>query len=279
MIAIPRIAALILSPLPGVSAMILGYQKLAMLLFFSATLLLPSLNLFDVADTPAGLIVWFIALHCVIAASILTSLILKQSKLKQSNTQYRLKAPALMLLCYSGLIFIYTSQFSTWTGYSKSKITHSASIADVSGGSSVIQRTSFDRNKLEAGDIISFTLNGEYLEKRIHAISGDNVTECINLVFINGVANTWVKNDASSQWQTHFQADYAQDCQYSESFKVPNGYLYVLGDQSRNSKDSRIYGLVSTAQVIGKLLYILPERISDFSSEQPLLSVSFSSNS
>ncbi|MEZ9819243.1 signal peptidase I [Shewanella sp. 10N.286.45.A1] len=274
MISKTRTAALLLSPLPGVASVLLGYRKLGFSLYIAAFILLPSLRFLGLADTPQGLIAWFFSLHLLIAVGIVIAFLPRYTKGNQA-----IKVPALMVLSYLIVSYYSVIHFSQFSGYAKAKISHNSSITHINDGEFVLQNIYFDRNKLTNGDIVSFEINGEYLEKRIHGIAGDNVTECMNLVFINGVANTWVQNDVSNQWQTHYQTDYAQDCQYSESFKVPNGYLYVLGDQSRNSKDSRIYGLVSTAQVMGKLLYVLPERISDFSSEQPLLSVSFSSNS
>ncbi|MFN8138519.1 MAG: signal peptidase I [Fimbriimonadales bacterium] len=68
---------------------------------------------------------------------------------------------------------------------------------------------------------------GEYIVKRVAYLEGDEVD------YVNQPSN-W---DASQG-----------------KFVVPNGTVYVLGDNEEVSEDSRIFGPVSLSRVVGKVL-------------------------
>lgn len=85
------------------------------------------------------------------------------------------------------------------------------------------------------------------LVKRVIAVGGDEVEVTPDRIYVNGEP---VRDDFV------YTGDYAGDYHYTpESFTVPEGEIYVLGDHRNNSSDSRKFGSVSTDAVLGKVLF------------------------
>jgi signal peptidase I len=98
------------------------------------------------------------------------------------------------------------------------------------------------------GDIIAFNFDNKVLLKRVIAFGGDTVS-------IDAAGNVTVNGQQISQ-------DYAlnPDEGYSDidyPYTVPEGSIFVLGDNRRSSIDSRssALGTINTDQVIGKVLF------------------------
>jgi signal peptidase I len=86
-------------------------------------------------------------------------------------------------------------------------------------------------------DIIVFRYENERCVKRVIAKEGDIVSLKDNHVYVNNVLFQNSSYDGKSQ-------DYV----------LSEGEYFVLGDNFRNSFDSRDYGLISSGQILGIVL-------------------------
>jgi signal peptidase I len=95
------------------------------------------------------------------------------------------------------------------------------------------------------GDIIVFrstTTNDLDLIKRIMGLPGDKISIHNGQVIINGQTLT----------ETYINAV----PNYSGEWQVPEGYLFVLGDNRNDSSDSHAWGFLPEQNVIGKAMLI-----------------------
>lgn len=109
----------------------------------------------------------------------------------------------------------------------------------------LINRLAYKTGQPARGDIIVFSLpadNGQDLIKRVIGLPGETVNISNGSVTINGVK---------------LQETYiAQDPLYYGEWTVPDGYLFVLGDNRNDSRDSHQWGLLPLENVIGKSVLI-----------------------
>jgi len=109
----------------------------------------------------------------------------------------------------------------------------------------LINRLAYKTGQPERGDIIVFSLpadNGQDLIKRVIGLPGETVQVSDGSVTINGVK---------------LQETYiAQDPLYFGEWTVPEGSLFVLGDNRNDSRDSHQWGLLPLENVIGKSVLI-----------------------
>ena len=95
------------------------------------------------------------------------------------------------------------------------------------------------------GDIIVFQSTSERdldLIKRVIGLPGDHIVVDSGKVTING--------------QTLTEPYIAAAPSYSGDWNVPNGYLFVLGDNRNDSSDSHAWGFLPIQNVVGKALLI-----------------------
>jgi signal peptidase I len=106
----------------------------------------------------------------------------------------------------------------------------------------LINRVVYHFRAPKRGDIVVFhspVTKGEDLVKRVVAVAGDRVAVKDGAFYLNGVA----------QKEPYLlEQDIAGD--YPER-SVPEGQLFVMGDNRNNSGDSRFFGPISTDLVIG----------------------------
>lgn len=100
---------------------------------------------------------------------------------------------------------------------------------------------------VERGDIVVFDPPNDdkpYI-KRIIGLPGDTISFADGGVYVNGQRLVEEHIDDATRCPT-------QRCQ--EAFVVPEGHVYVLGDNRDNSDDSRYFGPVAIDNIIGKAI-------------------------
>jgi len=109
----------------------------------------------------------------------------------------------------------------------------------------LVNRLAYKTGHPERGDIIVFSFPADEdqdLIKRVIGLPGETVKVSEGSVTING---------------QELQEPYiAQDPLYFGEWTVPEGYLYVLGDNRNDSRDSHQWGLLPIENVIGKSVLI-----------------------
>jgi signal peptidase I len=114
-----------------------------------------------------------------------------------------------------------------------------------SGEFVIINKLAYKFGSPQRGDIIVFrpprALELEYI-KRVIALPGDQVVIADGKVQVNG--------------QALDEPYILQPPRYSSSWNVPEGYVFVLGDNRNNSSDSHNWGPVPLKDVIGKALLV-----------------------
>ena len=97
----------------------------------------------------------------------------------------------------------------------------------------------------QRGDIVVFhpdTMSREDYIKRIIGLPGDTVRVRQGVVYVNGVP---------------LDEPYIYEPpRYQGEWKVPPGYIFVLGDNRNNSRDSHTMGPVPLANVIGRAVFV-----------------------
>ncbi|MCL2826780.1 MAG: signal peptidase I [Eggerthellaceae bacterium] len=112
------------------------------------------------------------------------------------------------------------------------------------------ERLSYDFGTIKQGDIITFQdpeIDGRILIKRCIAVAGQTVDFKDGYVVIDGVprseAYTLGKPSAPL-------SNTIVDISYP--YTVPDGYIWVMGDNRTNSQDSRYFGPIPTTSVFGR---------------------------
>ena len=97
-----------------------------------------------------------------------------------------------------------------------------------------------------AGDIVSVRMpNGQYYVKRIVAMGGDTVNVSDGALYVNGIRETaaWVNG-----------ATEPQGTAVKYPLTLPEGSVFVLGDNRPVSVDSRTFGAAALSQIRGRIL-------------------------
>ncbi|MBE3595492.1 MAG: signal peptidase I [Hydrogenibacillus sp.] len=112
------------------------------------------------------------------------------------------------------------------------------------------------------GEIIVFhaTPDKDFI-KRVIGVAGDRIEMKNDTLYINGQAvDEPYLNDNKALWKKELAAAHMDGAvPYTEDFivdRVPDGTVFVLGDNRRNSTDSRVLGPVPVDRVIGRAEFV-----------------------
>ena len=109
----------------------------------------------------------------------------------------------------------------------------------------LVNRLAYRFSKPERGDIIvfHFPVNPkEDLIKRVIGLPGEEVVVTDGRVYINGTA---------------LEEPYiASAPAYTSKWSIPEGYLFVLGDNRNDSADSHTWGMLPLDNVVGKAVLV-----------------------
>lgn len=135
------------------------------------------------------------------------------------------------------------------------RVTSNSMLPTVAAGDWVVvaARRSGAEVPIDRGDIVLFTFPfggaGQAI-KRVVAIPGDEVRVAgPNVVLVNGevASRGWSENGPEEIGEKPADA----------AVRIPEGYVYILGDNARSSIDSRSLGLLPRAEVLGKVAAVI----------------------
>jgi signal peptidase I len=104
----------------------------------------------------------------------------------------------------------------------------------------LIRRNNWPSPPLKVGDVVVFRMDDDVLVKRIAALGGQTAPEPRELLLIRP------SHQRPGSWETAVVP--------TPPRHVPNGQLYVLGDNPPVSDDSRSFGPVPVSALLGRVL-------------------------
>ena len=109
----------------------------------------------------------------------------------------------------------------------------------------LVNRVAYKLGDPKVGDIVIFHAPGvddmDYI-KRLIGRSGDIVRVEDGIVYVND--------------QPLYEPYIAQAPNYTGTWVVPDGQVFVLGDNRNNSSDSHLWGFIPESDIVGKALFI-----------------------
>ena len=119
----------------------------------------------------------------------------------------------------------------------------------------VLNKLSYRFGKVKRNDIVVFYNKDDekYYVKRVIGLPGERIDYKDNKLYINNepYEETFLGEDVITD---DFIMDQIRGC---EDGVIPEGYYFVLGDNRRNSRDSRAIGVISKKSISGKTIFRL----------------------
>lgn len=127
----------------------------------------------------------------------------------------------------------------------------------VTGQKLIVNEILYDIRKPERGEVIVFHVPSEGRDfiKRVIAVAGDTVQVEGDKVIVNGktVSETYIQEAID---QAHAEDRLYNSLNFPNTDfpdgKVPEGHVFVMGDNRSNSTDSRMIGYVPLEDIIGR---------------------------
>ncbi|MBU9720849.1 MULTISPECIES: signal peptidase I [Bacillaceae] len=133
----------------------------------------------------------------------------------------------------------------------------------------IVNKIGYEIGVPERFDLIIFhaTEESDYI-KRIIGVPGDHVMYKGDTLFVNGepYEEDFLKHNRENYEHGLFTEDFSLES-ITGYEQVPEGYVFVLGDNRRNSLDSRHIGFVKVEDIVGKanLAYWPPKNFRFYS--------------
>jgi len=120
----------------------------------------------------------------------------------------------------------------------------------------LVNKVSYDLHDVNRGDIVVFKNpeeSGEVrdLVKRVVGLSGETVETREGVVFIDGVALDEPYLPVGTQSCGAANGD--TQCSNFGPYEIPEGEIFVMGDNRGSSKDSRVFEGVEESQIVGRV--------------------------
>ncbi|ASN06558.1 signal peptidase I [Virgibacillus necropolis] len=123
------------------------------------------------------------------------------------------------------------------------------------GNLMMVNKVVYDLQEIDRLDVIVFHKNKqEDYVKRVIGLPGDSVTYKNDKLYING---KYVEEEFLDELQKKSDVEpYTEDFTLEEvtgKATIPEGKLFVMGDNRPDSLDSRSFGFISEEQLVGKV--------------------------
>lgn len=117
----------------------------------------------------------------------------------------------------------------------------------------VANRLAYIKHDVERGDIICFKHDGDKYSKRVIGIAGDKIEFNDGYVYINGEYYD----------ETAYITDEDVETNCALTFEVPEGCVFVLGDNRENSLDARYWDnpYVSEDDIVSRQMFVIPTHV------------------
>jgi signal peptidase I len=116
----------------------------------------------------------------------------------------------------------------------------------------ILSSVTYKLRDIERGDIIAFhSIQNQNIDliKRVIGLPGDSIMIKEGKVYLNGKAlNEPYLHSITNVWENGFAKE-------GESYTIPEGMLYVMGDNRLRSSDSRAFGPVPISEIVGQATF------------------------
>jgi signal peptidase I len=271
--------------LPGFGQLYNGSVNKGLLLFMAFTLATVPLVLWVTLGLPSTMTLVLLILTILINAGIWVYGIVEAWRTAKKSENYELKHwqfAAVYLMVFLVTAFFFVPSMSQ---YMRNNLVESFYVPSTSMVPSVLEGDILFANKnyncigcaheAQRGDIAIFVYPNnrtQYYIKRIIGLPGDRISIRDQQVFVNsrpltkgqpvviGETNVITEQAGNTAYKVQWTGSYNK---ITEAFVVPNGEVFVLGDNRSNSKDSRHFGTVPLRDVVGKASQVWLSRGQD----------------
>lgn len=121
----------------------------------------------------------------------------------------------------------------------------------------VVNKVIYDFRDPKPSEVVVFHVRKEQKDfiKRVIGVAGDTIRYQGDNLYVNGkkVEESYIQGaiqDAHAKGELYNNVDFPNGT-ITDS-KVPEGYIFVMGDHRNNSRDSRAIGFVSIKDIVGR---------------------------